>query len=124
MGYANEATQTNDSVVTLRGRVLGADTNQPLVYASVTVKNSNISSVTNQDGYFSIRVPLSAKNSQLIIRHLSYANKAIPIITLIDNPNNHILMSPSSIPLKEIEIVSGDGAPLIKEALQKIPVNY
>lgn len=123
-GYANEATQTNDSVVTLRGRVLGADTNQPLVYASVTVKNSNISSVTNQDGYFSIRVPLSAKNSQLIIRHLSYANKAIPIITLIDNPNNHILMSPSSIPLKEIEIVSGDGAPLIKEALQKIPVNY
>jgi len=36
-------------------------------------------------------------------------------------------MSPSSIPLKEIEIVSGDGAPLIKEALQKylstIPMN-
>jgi len=74
MGYANEVTQTNNSVVTLRGRVLGADTNQPLVYASVTVKNSNISSVTNQDGYFSIRVPLSAK-----ILNLSFAILATQI---------------------------------------------
>ena len=87
--------QKNDSsYYELRGRVWGEDTREPLVYASVSVRNSNISTVTNQDGYFSIKVPLSAKNSQLIIRHLGYRNKIIPIITLIDRANNYIMMQP------------------------------
>ena len=53
---------------TLRGRVLASDTRDPLSNASVTVGNLNISSVTNQDGYFTLRVPASAKNARLIIR--------------------------------------------------------
>ncbi len=117
--------QKNDSsYYELRGRVWGEDTREPLVYASVSVRNSNISTVTNQDGYFSIKVPLSAKNSQLIIRHLGYRNKIIPIITLIDRPNDYIMMQPYSILLEEVEVVSGDGGPLVREALLRIPENY
>lgn len=108
----------------LRGRVLGEDTRQPLVNASIAVENSNVSSVTNQDGYFSIRVPAPARNSRLLIRHLGYANHAVPVITLIDSPNNHITMIPSSIQLSEIEVVSGDGSALVREALLRVPQNY
>lgn len=123
-GFAAEPVQAGDSIVLLRGRVSGSDNNRPLVYASITVSNLNISSVTNQDGYFSIKVPISTKNSQLIIRHLGYENKIIPIITLIGNPNNHITLAPASIALKEVEVISGDGGPFIREALRKIPENY
>lgn len=122
---AAELQQKNDSAYyLLRGRVLGEDTREPLVYASVSVRNSNVSTVTNQDGYFSIKVPVSAKNSQLIIRHLGYRNKVIPVITLIDRPNNYIMMQPYSILLEEVEVVSGDGGPLVREALLRIPDNY
>jgi len=113
-----------DSTYLIRGRVLGGDTNEPLVNASVSVQQVNVSSVTNQDGYFSIRVPASTKNSQLLIRYLGYENRNIPIITLIDNPNNHITLKPSPIELSEVVVVSGDGKELIKEALQRIPQNY
>lgn len=117
--------QKNDSTYyLLRGRVLGEDTRDPLVYAGVSVRNSNVTTITNQDGYFSLKVPESAKNSQLIIRHLGYRNKVIPIITLIDKPNDYIMMQPSSIMLEEVEVVSGDGGPLIREALLRIPDNY
>lgn len=122
--HAADLQQKDDSTYLLRGRVLGEDTREPLVYASISVRNSNVSTITNQDGYFSIKVPLSAKNSQLIIRHLGYRNRAIPVITLIDRPNNYIMMQPSSILLEEIEVVSGDGGPLVREALLRIPDNY
>jgi hypothetical protein len=108
----------------IRGRVLGGDTNQPLVNASISVAHENVSSVTNQDGYFSIRISASAENSKLIIRHLGYENMEIPINTLIDTPNNHIALQASPIELSEILVVSGDGVNLVREALQRIPENY
>lgn len=119
-----EAEQQRDSTFVLRGRVLGGDTNQPLVNASITVQRANVSSITNQDGYFSIRVPASTRNSQIIIRHLGYENREIPVITLIESPNNHIALVPSPIQLSEIQVVSGDGTGLVQEALRQIPRNY
>lgn len=116
--------QQADSTFVLRGRVLGSDSNQPLVNASITVRQVNVSSVTNQDGYFSIRVPSSTQNSQLVIHYLGYENKEIPIITLIDAPNDHITLTPSPIQLNEVLVVSGDGTNLVREALQRIPDNY
>ncbi len=121
---SEKAVQQADTTYVLRGRVFGGDTNQPLVNASITVQQVNVSSVTNQDGYFSIRVPASTRNSQLIIHHLGYENKEIPVITLIDSPNNHIILNPSPIQLNEVLVVSGDGANLVREALQRIPENY
>lgn len=119
-----ETIQQADSTYLLKGRVIGSDTNQPLVNASIMVEEVSVSSITNQDGYFSIRVPASSRNAQLVIRHLGYQNKMIPIITLIDNPNNHIVMSPSPIQLSEVLVVSGDGRNLVREALHRIPQNY
>ena len=116
--------QQEGSTIQLRGRVLGGDTNQPIVNASVTIESVNVSTVTNQDGYFSIRVPAESRNSKLIIRHIGYSNREIPVITLIDSPNNHIALIPAPIELGELQVVSGDGSQLVKDALYKIPQNY
>jgi hypothetical protein len=116
--------QQQEPTIQLRGRVLGGDSNQPLVNASVTTDLINISTITNQEGYFSIRVPASSRNSKLIIRHIGYSNRDIPIATLIESPNNHITLIPSPIELGELQVVSGDGSQLVKDALYKIPQNY
>ena len=113
-----------DSTYLLRGRVIGSDTGSPLANASVMVEEVNISSVTNREGYFSIRVPSSTRNGQITIRHLGYQNKLIPIITLIGEPNNHIEMVPLPIRLSELLVVSGDGSELVHEALRRITQNY
>src|SRR5690554_5998794 len=107
--FSGNIEQQQNPTLVIRGRVLGGDTNQPLVNASITVQHENVSSVTNQDGYFSIRIPASAVNSKLVIRHLGYENKEIPINTLNDIPNNHIVLQVSSIELGEVLVVSGDG---------------
>lgn len=119
-----EVDQLADSIHVLRGRVLGGDTDEPLINASITVYGTHISSVSNQEGYFSIRVPASSRHSHLVIRHLGYQNGHIPVITLINTPNNHIRLSPSPFLLSEVEVVSGDGTQLVQEALRRIPQNY
>lgn len=122
MGAENEVLQK--SSITLRGRVYGGDLNNVLSNASVMVEGTNLSSVTNQDGYFTLVVPSSSRNSNLIVRHLGYANQSVPIIALIDKPGYNILLTPSSIELSELYVVSGDGADIVKAALKSIPKNY
>jgi hypothetical protein len=118
------AENTQEATYLLRGRVLSVDTNQPLVNASITVQQTNVSIVTNQDGYFSLRVPRASRHSQLIIRHLGYENYAVPVVTLINRPNNNIRLTPTNIELDEVRVLGGDGSELIREALRRIPRNF
>ena len=118
------AQQIVEANIPIKGRVVADDSRTPLEYASVTINNTNISTVTNQDGYFSLRIPESAKNYQLKVQYLGYNNVSIPVITLIDKDDNVIRMRTGSIELDEIEILSGDGTHLVKEALRSITQNY
>lgn len=122
--HSVKADEPPDSIHVLRGRVLGGDTDQPLVSASIALHQTNLSSITNQDGYFSIRIPDSTLNSYLTIRHLGYENKKIPVVTLLNTPYNFITLTPSPFMLSELEVVSGDGTHLVQEALKRIPLNY
>ena len=118
------AENTQETTYLLRGRVLSADTNQPLTNANIMVHQTNVSTVTNLEGYFSIRVPFALRNAQLIIRHLGYENHAIPVVSLIDRPNNNIRLTSTGFELAELVIMGGDGTLLVQEALRRIPLNY
>ena len=118
------AKNTQETTYLLRGRVLSTETNQPLANANITVQQTNVSTVTNQDGYFSIRVPSASRNAQLIIRHLGYENHTIPVVSLIDRPNNNIRLTSTSFELSEVVVMGGDGSELVREALRRIPRNY
>ena len=116
--------QNRETTIPVKGRIMGADSGKPLEYASVSISNTNISTVTNQDGYFSLRIPSSARNYRLKVQHLGYENLNIPVITLIDKDDNMLMMTLGAIRLGEIEVVSGDGTELVKEALRKVSENY
>ena len=118
------AQQISEGTIPIKGRVIDDDSGNPLEYASITISNTNISTVTNQDGFFSLRIPISAQNYQLKIQHLGYNNFIIPLITLIDKDDNVLRMRTGSIQLSEIEVVSGDGTELVKEALSLVSKNY
>ena len=121
---ASFAQQNREATIPVKGRIIADDSGKPLEYASVTINNTNISTVTNQDGFFSLRIPNSARNYQLKVQHLGYSNISIPVITLIDKEDNVLRMISGSISLGEIEVVSGDGTELVKDALASVSKNY
>jgi TonB-linked SusC/RagA family outer membrane protein len=62
---------------TLKGRVLDAEKNNPLVGATVLVKGTTIGTVTAIDGSFSFAVPDSAQ--ALLVSYVGYTPQEIPI---------------------------------------------
>lgn len=119
-----QAQQTIENTIHIKGRVVADDSGAALEYASVTISNTNISTVTNQDGYFSLRIPSSARNYNIKVQYLGYNNYTVPVITLIENENNVLRLLAGSIRLDEIEVLSGDGTQLMQEALRSLSKNY
>lgn len=112
------------STIPVTGRVIADDTGSPLENATLSISNTNVATVTNQEGYFSFRLPNSARNYNIKVEYMGYENVSIPVITLIDRDDNVIRMKQQAIELEEIEVVSGDGTQLMKEALSLITKNY
>jgi hypothetical protein len=110
-------------LITIRGKVIDAETDAPLVFASVSVKDSNVGIITNIDGEFTLKVSPSATN--LEISFLGYKNRTIEISSLKDNGGkNTIEMESAPIPIKEIIVKPVDPVTIVEKAISKISVNY
>ena len=109
--------------LTLRGQIIAGDTQQPLINATITAESFNISSVTNQEGKFVLRLPIAAQEAEVTVRHLGYENRTLAVSTLLQS-SQEIILQPSTITLGTLEVVKGDGTQLVRDALQRIPYNY
>jgi hypothetical protein len=109
--------------ITIKGKIIDAQTKTPLVFASVTVKESNVGIVTNIDGEFTLKVSPSA--SDLEISYLGYKNLTIPISSLKDNGGkNTIEMEAAPIPIREIIVKPIDPEYVVEKAISSIAINY
>ncbi len=115
---------SQQQTILLKGRVVATDTKKVLVNANILLDGSNISSVSNADGHFSLVVPSSFIDSDIVVRYLGYENNKVKVKDLVDNPNKDILLAPSLINLNELHVVSGDGLSIVKEAIDLISKNY
>src|SRR5512133_1567565 len=63
--------------VTIRGKVVDNQTGNPLVFATVAIKESNIAIVTNIDGEFTLKVMPPVNSKKLEVSYLGFKNKTI-----------------------------------------------
>lgn len=106
------------------GSVVDAKTNDELVFATITVDKTNISSVTNTEGEFVIKIPDSLMDRSIAVSFLGYQKKIIPIKSL-NRRNNTITLEPISIALQQIDLVVPNNAlELVKEMLNNKGENY
>lgn len=61
----------------VQGIIKDAETNRPIEYAIIVGNSSGKSTVTNSEGRF--RLNLSAEDSKIIVKHLSYFTKELPV---------------------------------------------
>ena len=109
--------------ITIRGKVIDAQTKAPLIFASVTVKESNVGIVTNIDGEFTLKV--SPSTETLEVSYLGYKNLSIAVSSLKENgAKNTIEMESAPIPIKEIIVKPVDPWFVVEKAISKISDNY
>jgi len=113
------------SYITIKGKVVDAETGTPLVFASVAVSDANVAIITNIDGEFTLKIGESLLLKNLEFSFLGYKNKMVPISSLRDNGyKNVISMDQAPIPIKEIIVKPIDPYDIVTRAISRIGKNY
>jgi hypothetical protein len=106
-----------------KGKIQDAKTNEPLMFATLSVQGINVATVSNRDGEFLLKIAKNQSDRNIEITYIGYANLVIPINTLKRN-KNILHLNPVSIPLNEINIYPLDAVFLVKSVLAKTAQNY
>ncbi len=107
-----------------QGKIIDSESKHPLVFATLSIENTNISTVSNTEGYFSLKVPKDISEGQVIVSFLGYRTKTIPLSQLKEN-KNEIALDVSFTELSEVSLaVPKDAKALVKETLLRRGDNY
>ena len=106
-----------------KGSILDIKTRNELVFASITVSGTTISTISNSEGKFSIKIPTEKQNLSLIISFLGYKNKVVPIKEL--KPEKNVLyLEPSNTILEEVVVKVTDAKSIFLGVLNNRLQNY
>lgn len=113
--------------VTVSGVVKDVLRGTPLHYASVTLEGTHVSNVTNEEGCFSLKVPVGTdKDNLLIISYLGYNTwkGSLAMFLAVEGKSLDINMVPMSIELDPATVRAIDPLMLLRTALYKVRDNY
>ena len=112
-------------IVEVSGKVKNSKNKKPLVNAEISIVGTNIGTVTNTDGFFSLKLPQDITSNGLKVDLIGYEGVSLPI------PKDSILqkelmifLTPAGKVLDEVMVYGGDPKEIIVKALEKIPENY
>ena len=106
-----------------KGTILDSKTKNELIFASITVSGSNISTISNSEGDFLIKLPLDRQYASLIISFLGYKDKVISIKDL-KQEKNVLYLEPINILLKDVVVNAMDANKLFSNVLNNRSKNY
>lgn len=124
---ASSERKKNDqqTLLTFKGKVVDAESGNPLVFASVAVKETNVATITNIDGEFLIKITETQTSKNLEVTYLGYKNKVVPITDLReDGYKNVISMTTAPIPIREIIVKPIDPEAIVRNAIGRIGKNF
>lgn len=111
--------------VTVSAKVVDRETREPLVFASVGVKDKPAGTITNLQGEFDFHIPAEYRNDILAISILGYKTFEAPVWTLLDKNNLVIELERTTFVLKEIVVQDSlTGSDILRLALSRIDKNY
>ena len=109
--------------ITVSGVVKDKQSRKDLEYVNVSVPGSNIGTVTNSDGAFTLKLDSAKYIPYLEISHVGYRNVQVNL-----KPGNldnlKILLTPYTNLLGEVIVYANDPRYIVEEAIRKISLNY
>jgi hypothetical protein len=112
-------------IITIKGKVIDAETRNPLVFATVSVLETNVAIITNIEGEFTLKIGETVTSKNLEVTFLGYKNKVVPISELKNNGAKNIIeLESAPIPIKEIVVKPLDPYDIVRKSIQSIGKNY
>jgi hypothetical protein len=106
----------------LSGKILERKKETPVSYASVSLINKPIGTITNTDGEFLLKLHPRYINDTLVISNMGYAQIFMPANQLLDE--DLILLDPVSIRIHEVKVTATTPEKLLENIRTNLENNY
>jgi len=123
-GVTNVSAQGEGNYFTISGVVKDKTSRKNLEYVNISVPGSNLSSITNEDGVFVLKIKDSIRAKEVEFSRIGYFSTNIPLNgkDLLDQT---FYLAPNEKQLKEVVIETWESpSDLVREALRRVAVNY
>ncbi len=117
--------QTSDSInyYIIEGEIKDKETLEKLPFTSIRLGESNIGTVSNQNGEFLLKVPDSLKNTIVTFSYIGYETYKVPVELLVENRTN-IYMDICYVPIPEIIVGIINPLRIVRGMLDNRDKNY
>lgn len=112
-----------DNYAIVEGVIKDRIAGDPVAYATISLSQINLGTVSNQEGNFKLIIPDSLTKTTIKISHLGYVSREISV-ELLKDKKIIVQMDQKLIPLQEIIVRVVDPLRTIREAMQKRAGNY
>lgn len=106
----------------LTGKIIDGKKKAPIKYASVSVLNKPIGTISNIDGNFLLKIHPDLIHDTIVISCMGFSQVYLPAWKILDE--DFIEMNHVSIRLKEIKVVSTTPEKLLNNIRENLSVNY
>jgi len=114
---------TQNTYVTINGQLKDAKSGEKIMYATITVPNTGIGTVSNSEGDFTLKVNTALSAEYFEVSHVSYATAKFKISDVVGKDMTFYL-DIQPIQLKEMSVMPGDARSVVGMALGRIRKNY
>ncbi len=106
-----------------KGKIKDKETGDALVFANISVDDSNIATVSNSDGEFLLKIAKDSKSKTFTVSHIGFKNQKFTIADL-KSKKNILKLQSAIIPIAEISIYPHDPLFLVRSIMHKVAQNY
>jgi hypothetical protein len=106
----------------LSGKIIDGRKEDPIKYASVSVINKPIGTISNFDGNFLLKIHPDLIRDTIVISCMGYGQEYMPAWKILDD--DLIVMNQIPIRLKEIKVVATTPEKLLNNIRENLSVNY
>ncbi|MBW6535578.1 MAG: carboxypeptidase-like regulatory domain-containing protein [Mariniphaga sp.] len=106
----------------LSGKILDRKKEFPISYATISVFNKPIGTITNTDGEFLLKLHPRYINDTLVISNIGYAQVFLPANQLLDE--DLIFLEPVSIRIREVKVTATTPEKLLENIRANLENNY
>lgn len=111
--------------ITISGKIIDAETLEPLPFASIGLRGKPIGTVSNLEGEFDFHIPVEYKNDLLTISMLGYVDLSGPVNQLLGKDSMVFKMKKAAQLLDEVIIQDSLTAEeVLRIAISRIALNY
>jgi hypothetical protein len=115
--------QMNVDYITVSGIVKDKKTKKKLEYVSISVPGTNVGTITNVDGEFSIKIKDSLQTRGINLSRIGYLNYHLTVSNL-RQPDITVFLTANDKTLPEVVIQQVNALQIVESAISKVETNY